>query len=142
MSAGKYDVSLYGEHGLHAPALEPKHQIHDRMCMMNKGTFTPLSYNTNDGNDTKWNQYSGTVITLNTDMRSSMTKGGVGGDPTKLRRWTWTRIGGKDGIPTVFVSAYRPCHNPDGLHTVWRQQACYFKEHEDIQKPLDVVSIL
>ena len=39
MSAGIYDVLLYAEHGLYAPALEPKHQIHDRMCVMNKGTL-------------------------------------------------------------------------------------------------------
>ena len=63
-----------------------------------------------------------------------MTKRGVVGDPTKLGRFTWTRIGWKDGITTVFVFEYRPCHNPDGLHTVSRQQARYFKEHEDIQK--------
>ena len=66
-----------------------------------------------------------------------MTKDKVGGDPTKLGRWTLTRIGGKDGITTVFVSAYSPCHNPDGLHTIWCQRARYFKEHEDILK-LDV----
>ena len=64
-----------------------------------------------------------------------MTKDGWGSDPTKLRRWTWTRIGGKDRIATVFVSAYRPCHSPDGLHTVWRQQARYFKENEVIRNP-------
>ena len=86
--------------------------------MMNKGTFTRLSYNTNNRKDTKWNQYGGTGITLNIDMRARMTKGGSGGDPTKLGRWTWARIGGKDGITTVFVSAYRPCHNFDDLHTV------------------------
>ena len=120
MSAGKYDVLLYGEHGLYAPALEPKHQMHNRMCMINKGTFTCLSYNTNDGKDTKWNQYGGTGITLNADMRSRMIKGGVGGDPTKLGRWTWTSIGGKDGIATVFFSAYRPCHNPDCFDAVIR----------------------
>ena len=31
MSAGKYDILLYAEHGLYPPALEPKHQMHDRM---------------------------------------------------------------------------------------------------------------
>ena len=70
MSAWKYDILLYAEHGLYTPALEPKHQMHDRMCVMNKGTFTRLSYNTNDGKDTKWNQYGGTGITLNKDMRA------------------------------------------------------------------------
>ena len=64
-----------------------------------------------------------------------MTQNGWGSDPTKLERWTWTRIGGKDGIATVFLSAYRPCHSPDDLHTVWRQQARYFKEQEDIRNP-------
>ena len=55
MSAGKYDVLLFVEHNLYAPALEPKHQVHDRMCVMNKGTMTRSSYNTNDGVGTKWN---------------------------------------------------------------------------------------
>ena len=68
-------------------------------------------------------------------MRARKTKDGVGSDPTKLGRWTWTRISGKDGIPTVFVSAYGPCHNPDEIHTVWSQQARYFKDNEDIRSP-------
>ena len=89
MSACKYDVLLYAEHGLYTPALEPKHQMHDRMCVMNKGTFIRLSYNTNDGTDTKWNQYGGTGIILNKDMRARKAKDGFSGDPTKLGRWTW-----------------------------------------------------
>ena len=105
------------------------------MCMINKGTFTCLSYNTNDDEGTKWNQYGGTGITLNADMRSRMIHDGNGGDPTKLGRQTWTFFGGKDGIATEFVSAYRPCYNPDGLHTMWSQQAQYFKENEDIKVP-------
>ena len=72
---------------------------------------------------------------MNVDMRARVTKDGWGSDPTKLGRWAWTHIGGKDGIATVFVSAYRPCHNLDGLHTVWRQQARYFKENEDVRNP-------
>ena len=84
MSAGKYDVLLFAEHGLYKPALEPQHQMYDRMCVMNKGTFTRLSYNTNDGTDTKWNEYGGTRITLNADMRARKAKDDVGGDPTKL----------------------------------------------------------
>ena len=86
MSAGKYDVLLYAEHGLYVPALEPKHPMHNRMCVMNKGIFTRLSYNTNDRTDTKWNQYGCTGITLNKDMRARKSKDGVGGDPTKLGR--------------------------------------------------------
>ena len=66
------------------------------MCMMTKGAFTCLSYNTNNGKEMKQNQYGGTSITLNIDMRSRMTNDSDGGDPTKLGRWTWARIGGKD----------------------------------------------
>ena len=76
MSAGKYDVLLFAEYGLYSPVLEPKHQMHDRMCVMNKGLMTRLSYNTNDGSGTKWNQYGGIGITLNADMRARMTKAG------------------------------------------------------------------
>ena len=135
MSAGKYDVLLFAEHDLYAPALEPTDQMNNRMCVMNKGTMTRVSYNTNDGARTKWNQYGGTGFTLNADMRARVTKDGWGSDSTKLGRWTWTKIGGKDGMATVFVSAYRPCHTPDGLHTVWRQHTRYFKENEDIRNP-------
>ena len=122
-------------YGRNSQALEPEHAMHNRMCMRNTGTFTRLSYNTNDGKETKWNQYSGIGITLNADMISRMTKGGSGGDPTKLRRWTWACIGGKDYIATVLVSTYRPCHNPVGLHTVWSRQARCFKENEDVKVP-------
>ena len=86
MSVGKYDVLLFAEHRLYSPALQPKHGMCDRMCMMNKRTVTCLNYNTNNGKGTKWNQYSGTGITLNADIRSRMAKDDNGGDPTKLRR--------------------------------------------------------
>ena len=137
MSTRKYDVLLFAKHGLYSPSFEPKHGWHNRMCKMDKGTFTSLSYNTNNGRVTKWNQHGGTSINFNADLRFRLTAGGSGGDPTKLGSWTWVRIGGKDGIATVFVSAYHPYHNPDRLHTVWSQQARYLKEHESI-KVLDV----
>ena len=86
MSAGKDDVLLFAEHDLYGPALEPKHQMHNYMCVINKGTMTRLSYNTNNGARTKWNKYGGTGFTLNADMRARMTKDGWESDPTKLGR--------------------------------------------------------
>ena len=52
MAAKKYDVLLFAENDLFGPALEPRHQMHDKMCTMTRGTLTRLSYNTNDD---KWN---------------------------------------------------------------------------------------
>ena len=51
----------------------------NRMCVMNKSTMTRLSYNTNNGAGTKWNQYGGTGITLNADIKARVTKDGWGG---------------------------------------------------------------
>ena len=53
MSAGKYDVLLFAKHRLYPLTLEPKHGWYDRMCTMNKKTYTHLSYNSNDGEGTK-----------------------------------------------------------------------------------------
>ena len=86
MTAGKYDVLLFAEHDLYGPALEPKHQMHDQMCVTNKGTMTRLSYNTNNGPRTEWNQYGDIGFIINTDMRTRMTQNGWGSDLTKLRQ--------------------------------------------------------
>ena len=88
MAAVKYDVFLFAEHDLYGPALEPKHQMHDRICTTNKGTMMRLSYNTNDGSGTNWRQYRGTNFTTTQDMRARMIQNGWGSDPTKLGRWT------------------------------------------------------
>ena len=45
-----------------------------------------------------------------------MKERGSAGDPTKLGRWTWVCIGGKDGTVTVFISAYFSCKSINGLN--------------------------
>ena len=107
VSSGKYDVMLVAEHDLYSPKVESSNGWYDRMCITMKGSYSRLSYNTNDGDSTAWNQYGGTSVTLTADMRSRMAS--KGSDPSKLGRWTWVRIEGKAGESTVFVSAYRPC---------------------------------
>ena len=104
VSGEKYDVMLVAEHGLYPPELASSDGWHNLMCMTMKGSYSRLSYNTNDGDSAAWNQYGGTGVTLNADLRSRMTTKGSG--PTKLGRWTWVRIEGKAGESTVFVSAY------------------------------------
>ena len=93
MSRRKYNTFLFFEHELCSPALESRYQMYNRMCMINTGTLTCLSYNTNDSEETKYDQYGCTEITLNADIRARMTRGGSGSDPTKLGRLTWACIG-------------------------------------------------
>ena len=76
MAAAKYNVLLFAEHNLFGPALEPRHQMHDRMCTLNRGTLTRLSYNTNNRKGTNWRQYVGTDFTINEDMRTRMVQNG------------------------------------------------------------------
>ena len=48
MSAGKYDASLFAETDFILQESKPKIELHDCVCTMNKGTYTRLSYNTNN----------------------------------------------------------------------------------------------
>lgn len=85
MAGGKYDVMPLDGHGLYPPnKVQLQEGWHDLMCMTSKGTYTCLSYNTNNCDNTIWNQYGGTGMTINVDMRSRM--GSKGADPTKLGR--------------------------------------------------------
>ena len=120
IEAGSYDIILVAEHSLNPAKLDPQQGWHDRMCMSARGTYFKLSYNTNDGPDTPWNQYEGTGITVNTNLKSRMSD--KRSDPIGFGRWTWVRIEGKAGEATVFVSAYRPCKNTLWTLTVWNQQ--------------------
>ena len=63
---------LVAEHSLYSPELESSDGWHDQMCMTMKGSYSRLSYNTNDGDSTAWNQYGGTGVTLTVDMKSCM----------------------------------------------------------------------
>ena len=121
MLSGKYDTLLFVEHRFYPAELKLKEAWHDRMCTMNKGTYTHLSYNTKRQQKNEMEQIKWCRHTLTVNMRSRMTERGSGGDPTKLGRWTWVCIGGKGGITTVSVSTYRPYKNIDGLNTMWNQ---------------------
>ena len=70
MAGGKYDVLLVAEHGLYSPELAASEGWHDRMCMSMKGTYSRLSYNTNDRVFTPWNQYGDMGVTLTADVLS------------------------------------------------------------------------
>lgn len=128
MNAGKYDVMLVAEQGLNLLKFQPQEGWHNCMCMSCKGTFTHLSYNTNNGDNSPWNQYGDIGITINSNMKSQITS--KGSDPTKLGRWMWVCIEGKAGEATVFVSAYSPCKNTKGISTVCKQQVRYFQREK------------
>ena len=119
MSGGKYVILLVAEHGLYPLKLDAKQGWHDRIYMTPKRSYSCLSFNTPDGDDTPWNQSGGTGATLSAGMKPSLAVKGA--DPSKLGRWTWVQIEGKVGESTIFVLAYRPCKNTAGISTVWNQ---------------------
>ena len=104
MAGGKYKILLVANHRLYPPKLESKEEWHNRIYMATKGIFTYLNYNTHNRDNITWNQYSGTVVTLTTNIESGMGSKGV--DPIKLRRWTWVQIKGMAGEAIIIVSIY------------------------------------
>ena len=55
MAGRKYYVLLVVEHDLNPPNLDVKHGWHDHICMTMKGSYSCLSYNTNDREAAPWN---------------------------------------------------------------------------------------
>ena len=90
------------------------------MQQHNPRSFSLVSSNKNLMHETPWNLTGGTAITIDEGFLAHTTTNGMGKDPTKLGRWTWMRLRGKDQIHTRFVSAYRPCKNV-GISTTWTQ---------------------
>ena len=74
ITAENYDPLLVAKHRLYPSELELQHGWHDCMCTSMKESYTHLSYNTNNKDDTKWNQYGGIDVTLTTNMQSRMTE--------------------------------------------------------------------
>lgn len=107
MATGKYDNMFVTEHVLCTPELEPRYRWDDCMCTSMKGSYTCLTYNTINGDVTKWNKYCVTDMTLTTNM-SSLLSVGKGSDHTKLGSWTLGCFVHKNGTETAFVSAFRP----------------------------------
>ena len=132
IAEGKYDVMLVAKHGLYPPKLQPQEGRHNIMCMLSKGTYTPLSYNTNDGDNVSWDQYSSTGVTVNSNMKSQMASKGA--NPSKLGRWTWVQFVGKASEATMFVSTYCPYKNKKGILAVWNQQVCYFQRKTERER--------
>ena len=74
MAGGKYDSLLVVEHRLYLPNFDVKQGWHDRMCTTMKSSYSRLSYNTNNGANTSWNQYGDTGVIFTADMKSQMAQ--------------------------------------------------------------------
>ena len=77
---------LVVEHGLYPPELDSSEGWHDRMFVSIKGSYSRLSYSTNDGIYIPLNRNGGTGITITADIKSRIASKGV--DLTKLGRLT------------------------------------------------------
>jgi hypothetical protein len=59
-----------------------------------------------------------------------------GEDPTKLGRWTWALLTGKQGIKTRIISGYRPIHDATNrVGTVYSQHQKHFNDIKSSKEP-------
>ena len=103
--------------------------------MKNPGSFSILSYNSNMGEDAKWNTIGGTAITMDSNFTSHITQQGYGKDKSGLGRWCWIRIRGCNNVFTRFITAYRPCKNKKSMQGCWGQHVNYYRNKFNIRNP-------
>ena len=60
-------------------------------------------------------------------------------DPEKLGRWSSILVEGAQGYNTRFVSAYVPCANNTGPHTVYTQHKDHFRRQGSDREPIQAM---
>ena len=90
MVNGNYDIILFVEHYLDIHKIELEHRWYHHTCMHSHGTFSQLSYNIHDGENSPWYQDGGTDFTINENFRAR--KDAHRKDTFNLGRWSWVII--------------------------------------------------
>ena len=87
-----------------------------------------MDYNKTELTITDKTQYRGTGIIATNEMVDRIIE--KGGDSTKLRRWSWIVIEGRNRQRPRIISCYRPEISSNGSGLVKQQQYCYFTEQK------------
>ena len=134
----KSDITLMQEVGLNWGMLPAEDQWSERkkkrLPSTNRSTFAYNKNDINTGNDPT--QYGGTgVITIGEATARVID---TGEDTTRLGRWSWARLKGKNGSTSRWISVYAPVKpskkNP-GPSTVWRQHERYLLKKNRLETP-------
>ena len=104
-------VAMYTEIGLNEKKLEMYDKFNDKMKKYSPKSKFYHNYNHHLSREESWNVPGGTVITLDENIHLHHVLDESGQDKKKLRRWTYTRVQGRDNVHTRFITAYRPCKN-------------------------------
>ena len=113
------DVALLTEIGLCWKLLDNKDQWFERVRMSFQSSRSEFAYNKTEMECTEVVQFGGVGAMAMDDVSHRVVS--QGSDPTKLGRWSWIRMEGKQGHHLPVVAAYRPVVSI-GIGTVYSQQ--------------------
>ena len=106
--------------------------MRERMSRWARNVRVSSAYNTNKSEAEGTHLQGGESACCFDDAESRIINMGV--DETLMGRWTWVRLGGKNGLATKIYSAYRPCKNY-GENGVYAQQIRALSSNGDTRCP-------
>lgn len=106
--------------------------FHERIREFNEGSMSLLNNNENIDGYQDWKRCGGTAITAESNIMTHFHSKEK--NLHNLGQWTWIRFRGQQGVHLRVISAYKPCKNRTGNHSVWTQQVNYFCK-KGIQSP-------
>lgn len=126
-------IALYAEPSLNQKAIPGSERFHERMREFNKGSMSVLNNNENIEGHQDWKRHGGMAITAESNLMMHFHSKGK--YEHSLNRWTWMRFRGWQGVFLRVISAYKPCKNRTGNHSVWTQQVNYFQKKASVTRP-------
>jgi hypothetical protein len=130
------DALLMNEVGINWDSLSADNQWVERTIGKLHGSTAIFAHNTTELDITDTIQYGGVGIVATKELAHRIIARGR--DPTKLGRWAWIRIQGKEGHTVRIATAYRPWESP-GASTVFHQQARGLSSNNDHRNPISAL---
>ena len=120
----KTDVYMGTETDWNLPYIEAHHSWLERTRKIIPRQSYMFAHNKHDKHNHSKHQAGGTfMITLGSAQPRIIQKEV---DSSRLGRWTWMRIQGRQGQATTVISAYRPCKNKQYRGTVHEQHQAHW----------------
>jgi hypothetical protein len=126
-----FDVHFLNEVGLYWEKLDACDQWSERVIGLPDSTAI-FAHNTTEPGSSDKLQYGGVGIVVTGESKHRIVSRGK--DPTKMGRWAWMRMEGKEGHHVRLVCAYRPCES-GGAGAVFQQHSRAMATRDDYRNP-------